>query len=108
MKNHRQSGQLPALLILFAVLPAAAQLPQTNPYQLLIEHCAARTDARMDTMTLGKLDQIRNFEFSLRMAMTQVAAGQQALSAVEWQQAKANLQRARRRLSEICEVPLPQ
>jgi len=94
-------------LSLALALPVIAQPAPANLDQRLIEHCAARTDARMDMMTLGKLDQLRNFEFSLRMAMSQVAAGEQAMSAPEWQRVNANLQRSRQQLAEACEVPLP-
>lgn len=73
----------------------------------LISNCAARTDARMDSMTLGKLEQIRNYEFSLRIAMAQLAAGSDAMSPSEWQKATAKLREARIELAKVCEVAVP-
>jgi len=73
----------------------------------LINNCAARTDARMESMTLGKLEQIRNFEFSLRMAMAQLAAGSDAMSPSEWQRATARLREARTQLAQVCGVSVP-
>lgn len=73
----------------------------------LISNCAARTDARMDSMTLGKLEQIRNYEFSLRMAIAQTAAGPEVMSASEWQKATATLSAARIKLATACEVAVP-
>lgn len=73
----------------------------------LMSHCAARTDARMESMTLRKLEQIRNYEFSLRMAITQLAAGSESMTATEWQQANVQLQEARRQFAQVCEVSLP-
>lgn len=73
----------------------------------LISNCAARTDARMDSMTLGKLEQIRNYEFSLRIAMAQLAAGSDAMSPSEWQKATAKLREARMELAKVCGVAVP-
>ena len=58
-------------------------------------------------MTLGKLEQIRNFEFSLRMAMAQLAAGSDAMSPSEWQRATARLREARTQLAQVCGVSVP-
>lgn len=73
----------------------------------LISNCAARTDARMESMTLGKLEQIRNYEFSLRIAMAQLAAGSNAMSPSEWQKVTAKLREARIGLAKVCEVAVP-
>ena len=73
----------------------------------LMSNCAARTDARMESMTLRKLEQIRNYEFSLRMAMTQFAAGSENMSAAEWQQATMQLHEARYQFAQVCEVSVP-
>ncbi len=94
-----------AALLTLAAIPVDAA--QTAADQQLIERCAARTDARMDSMTLRKLEQLRNFEFSLRMAMSQVIGGEQSMPASDWQKARANLQRARAQLAQACEVAMP-
>jgi len=73
----------------------------------LMSVCAARTDARMESMTLGKLEQIRNFEFSLRMAMAQLAAGAEAMTPQEWQLANSKLSQARNDLAQVCGVMVP-
>lgn len=95
-----------ATAILFAASGHAASLTGSVDAHL-INNCAARTDARMESMTLGKLEQIRNFEFSLRMAMAQLAAGSDAMSPSEWQQATAKLSKARIELAQVCEVSVP-
>ncbi|MES2683625.1 MAG: hypothetical protein V4650_08930 [Pseudomonadota bacterium] len=71
-----------------------------------MSNCAARTDARMESMTLRKLEQIRNYEFSLRMAITQFA-GSENMTAAEQQRATAQLQEARRQFAQVCEVSVP-
>lgn len=73
----------------------------------LISNCEARTDARMDSMTLGKLEQIRNYEFSLRMAVAQLASGSDAMSPSDWQQATSQLRNARVQLAQVCGVAVP-
>ena len=73
----------------------------------LISTCEARTDARMESMTLGKLEQIRNYEFSLRMAMAQLAGGSDAMSPSDWQQATSQLRQARLQLAQVCGVSVP-
>lgn len=59
----------------------------------------------MESMTLGKLEQIRNYEFSLRMAMAQLAAGEGSMSKLDWQRATADLFRARSRFAQVCGLP---
>lgn len=86
---------------------AQAAAPATSIDARLINNCAARTDARMESMTLGKLEQIRNYEFSLRMAMAQLAGGSDAMSPGEWQQATATLREARMELAQVCGVSVP-
>lgn len=95
-----------AAATLFATAAHAAA-PASSVDARLISNCAARTDARMESMTLGKLEQIRNFEFSLRMAMAQLAAGADAMSPSEWQLATAKLRKARTELAQVCEVSVP-
>ncbi len=73
----------------------------------LMNNCAARTDARMDSMTQGKLEQIRNYEFSLRIAMAQLAGGSDAMSPSEWQRATAQLRTARVQLAQVCDIAVP-
>lgn len=94
-----------ATATLFATAARAA--PASSIDARLISNCAARTDARMESMTLGKLEQIRNFEFSLRMAMAQLAAGADAMSPSEWQLATAKLRKARTELAQVCGVSVP-
>ncbi len=88
---------------------AAAQhtSPMTTADAQLIDACSSRTDARMDTMTLGKLDQIRNYEFSLRMAIAQFAGGAGALTPVELLSATDSLDHARQRYALVCEIQMP-
>lgn len=95
-----------AALLLLAHTAQAAQ-PVASIDARLINNCAARTDARMESMTLGKLEQIRNYEFSLRMAMAQLAGGSDAMSPNEWQQATAKLREARLELAQVCGVSVP-
>lgn len=94
-----------AALLLGHVAQAAE--PATSVDARLINNCAARTDARMESMTLGKLEQIRNYEFSLRIAMAQLAAGSDAMTPGEWQQATAKLRAARQDLAQVCGVSMP-
>ena len=75
--------------------------------QRLINTCAARTDARMESMTLRKLEQIRNYEFSLRMALAQQAAGADAMSPTDWQRVTSDVRLARARFAQVCELKLP-
>lgn len=93
----------------FALFGTAAAAPNAAPTvdARLISNCAARTDARMESMTLGKLEQIRNYEFSLRMAMAQLAGGADAMSPTEWQRATAQLGQARSALAQVCGVSVP-
>ncbi|MES2885860.1 MAG: hypothetical protein V4709_13715 [Pseudomonadota bacterium] len=100
----------PALVATVTLLTVAAHAasPASSVDARLINNCAARTDARMESMTLGKLEQIRNYEFSLRMAMAQLAAGSGAMSPGEWQKATAKLRKARTELAQVCEVSVPQ
>ena len=86
---------------------AQAALPTAAVDARLMSNCAARTDARMESMTLRKLEQIRNYEFSLRMAMTQFAAGSEGMTATEWQQATVQLHEARYQFAQACEVSVP-
>ncbi len=86
---------------------AQAAAPANTVDQQLMSACAARTDARMESMTLGKLDQIRNYEFSLRIAIAQLAAGSGAMTPKEWQLATAKLSSARNQLAQVCGVMVP-
>lgn len=101
----RVSSLLAAVIFWGNVAHAAAPINSVDAR--LMSTCAARTDARMESMTLGKLDQIRNFEFSLRMAMAQLAAGSDAMSSTEWQLATAKLREARQELALVCGVAVP-
>lgn len=96
-----------AALLLGHVARAAEPASSSSVDTRLINNCAARTDARMESMTLGKLEQIRNYEFSLRMAMAQLAAGSDAMTPTEWQQATAKLRIARLELAQVCGVSMP-
>ncbi len=102
---HSYQARASALLLICAM--AQGHAADLGPDKQLIDACAARTDARMDSMTLRKLEQLRNFEFSLRMAMTQVTGGEQSMTASDWQTARANLLRTRKQLADACEVPIP-
>ena len=97
------------LLAAAALLANTAQAgaPANSVDARLISNCAARTDARMESMTLAKLEQIRNYEFSLRIAMAQLAAGSNGMSPGDWQRATAKLSEARIRLAQVCEVSVP-
>jgi hypothetical protein len=90
-----------------AVLTGSLAQAATSVDAQLMNACAARTDARMESMTLRKLEQIRNYEFSLRIAMAQIAPGESAMSSDEWRLALANLRQARRQLAQVCGVSVP-
>lgn len=86
------------------------KLPKSPMSELdtaLIDSCSARTDARMESMTLGKLDQIRNYEFTLRLTIAQLADNGACLTSNERRRVDENLERARLRYATACEVSVP-
>jgi hypothetical protein len=101
-------------LLAAALLPMAAADAHLGADEQLISRCAARTDARMDSMTLAKLEQIRNFEFALRMAMVGAHTAPEPgpdpsvqQPAQEQAQAQATLARARVLYAEVCDLGAP-
>ncbi|MDO9453273.1 MAG: hypothetical protein Q7J29_10505 [Stagnimonas sp.] len=102
----RALALLAATLLVGHVAHAAEPASPSSVDARLINNCAARTDARMESMTLGKLEQIRSYEFSLRMAMAQLAAGSDAMTPSEWQQATAKLRTARLELAQVCGISM--
>jgi hypothetical protein len=80
-------------------------LPAGGVDDRLMSACAARLDARMDSMGADELEYIRRLEFSLRMAMAPFAAGD-SLSYRELAAANEQLNLARYRLASACGVPL--
>lgn len=94
-------------LAVLAAGAAQASIAAESVDAQLISSCEARTDARMESMTLGKLEQIRNYEFSLRMAVAQLAGGADAMSPSDWQQATSQLRTARLQLAQVCGVSVP-
>lgn len=103
------SKALLGLCLVFATLAAQAQSAGVDRSidNRLINTCAARTDARMGSMTQRKLEQIRNYEFSLRMAAAQLVGGSSAMSSRDWQLVTAQVQEARTQLAEVCDISLP-
>lgn len=92
---------------MFCLGQAQAASPMNVVDAQLINACAARTDARMESMTLRKLDQIRNYEFSLRMAIAQLAGGTEAFSPTELRSVTDSIAGARQRFASVCEISLP-
>lgn len=101
---------MPSLrLFSFAALWLASSLTLAMPAggvdDRLMSACAARVDARMDSMGADELEYIRRLEFGLRMAMAPFAAGD-SLNHQDLAEASQQLNLARYRLASACGVPL--
>lgn len=92
-----------AALWLFSAMASA--MPAGGVDERLMSACAARVDARMDSMGPEELDYLRRLEFGLRMAMAPFAAGE-SLSDHDLEEASEQLDLARRQLASACGVPL--
>lgn len=92
-----------ANLWLFGALVSTATAAGIDDH--LMSACAARIDARMDSMGPEELDYLRRLEFGLRMALAPFAAGE-SLSNHDLEEASEQLELARRQLASACGVPL--